>query len=233
MQLLENSYIRERNVKDLKKVKIKASIRIIQRAWRRYYQTSKLRKIVTIQLWYKNIIEKRIQAEKLGEQLKNHYFARIIQHRLKDLYKLKRSRKMTDSVKSRIASNNYDSSVRHIIKLQGFVRMIISKQKLRKMKYIRDQLFIKLFKSFREICTATRSIDSELTRRIGNFQINLFTLKFSFTINHKIFQFTLILHPKNIISKTSKIPPPTHLFLSPFPHYLLFLPSPIPPNLFL
>lgn len=168
MQLLENSYVKERNVKDLKKVKIKASIRIIQRAWRRYYQISKIKKIVTIQLWFKNILEGRIQAQKTSELIKDRYFARIIQHRLKDLLKLKRSRRMNDSVKSRIASNNYGSSVRHIIKLQGFVRMIISKQRFRKMKYIRDQTFKRLFKRFREMSTATRSIDSELIRRIGN-----------------------------------------------------------------
>ena len=134
MQLLECRK-RMRNVKDLKKVKTKAPIRIIQRAWRRYYKISKLRKIVTIQLWYINILAKRIENQKLGEVLKDKYFARVIQHRLKDLYKLKRSRRIGDSVKSRISSNCYDGFVRHIIKLQGVVKIIISKQKLRKKIY--------------------------------------------------------------------------------------------------
>ena len=169
MQLLESSYKKERNVKDLKKVKIKASIRIIQRAWRRYYKISKLRKIVTIQLWYRNILAKRIENQKLGEVLKDKYFARVIQHRLKDLYKLKRSRRMSDSVKSRISSNCYDGFVRHIIKLQGFVKIIISKQKLRKKIYFRDQHFRFMFKKLRQLCIATRSIDSELVRRISKY----------------------------------------------------------------
>jgi hypothetical protein len=53
MTMLEESYNRDRNVKQLKKVKIKASIRVIQRAWKRHFNCTKLRKVLTIQRWYR------------------------------------------------------------------------------------------------------------------------------------------------------------------------------------
>ena len=74
MKVLEHSYKEEKNVMLIKKIKIKASIRIIQRAWRHYYKLSKMRKYILIQNWYRNKKKSREAAQQLQKTLKDIYF---------------------------------------------------------------------------------------------------------------------------------------------------------------
>lgn len=176
MQILESSYQVEKNAKQFKKIKIKASIRTIQRAWRRYYQHSKVTKAILIQNSYRNYVKQKESKEELAELIKDKFFAKRLQNRLRHLVKVRRSRKTLDSDTQRNLVETHKEHLEKLKKIQGFVRIVIAKVKARKLRLLKSlkcsdfKLKINLH---RMLYKSTKGIDSELVRRIGHSKLEI------------------------------------------------------------
>lgn len=174
MKMLESSYQTQMNSKSIKKVKIKSSIRIIQRAWRRHFQRSKLSKILAIQKWWRNIKKQNKARIEFREAFKSSYHVLVLTHRLQNAAKLYRSKKVSEEVQKLIESTDYSPLTGKIIRIQTFVRSIIAKSKLRKLimsKSSYDKQYFSKYKKHKALFDSTKSIDCELTRRLGYIKI--------------------------------------------------------------
>lgn len=91
--MLESTYKDEQNLKLLKKIKIKASIRLIQRAWRRYHNSVKVKSARTIQRWYRGLKQRKEERQRIRLKVMDRYFVPRLQHRLRDAVKVWHSKR--------------------------------------------------------------------------------------------------------------------------------------------
>jgi hypothetical protein len=176
MQVLESDYQKERIGKDFKKVKIKASIRLIQKTWRNHYKRNKLMKIIRIQNWYRNIVQIKKNKDKVRELLKKKYYGFKIFNRLRFLLKVKRSHKMLSDENKVMLINTFSTKLVQVFKMQGFVRSIIAKTKLRilrSLKTTNNKQYKNKILEHKKLFAATKPTDSELIRRIGYSKIEI------------------------------------------------------------
>jgi hypothetical protein len=176
MKLLENSYKDQQELKTVKKLKIKSSIRRIQRSWRNYYKKVKLSKILIIQTFWKNYSNIRKKRSEMRRLLKNKYYARIIVNRLTNLVIIKRSKKVTDELKSTMDGTDYTTFEPQIIKIQNFARLIKAKTRFRFLKLTKksdDRVYFKKWNQHCPMFSSTKSVDCELMRRLGYLRIEL------------------------------------------------------------
>ena len=189
MKVLEHSYKEEKNVMLIKKIKIKASIRIIQRAWRHYYKLSKMRKYILIQNWYRNKKKSREAAQQLQKTLKDIYFAKKLQRILKFRVKIKKSWKLSDSQKLEVIEK-YTNHMTQAVKIQSTIRQLLARVKARKLKLLktfqRPVSRIKIHQH-RKVFSLTKPIDSELMRRIGYCKLEVDAMQKYIYMEHEHF----------------------------------------------
>lgn len=176
MQVLESGYQKDKIVKISQKVKIKASARIIQRSWRSYYTRNKLMKVIRIQSWYRNLSKNKTNRDNIRQLIKNNYYAKKICNRLRLLLKIKRSKKkLSDEVKVSLLET-FESKLSQVVKLQGFVRGIIAKTRVRvlkSIKIVRDKSVKLRANEHKKLFLMSKPIDSELVRRISYSKIEI------------------------------------------------------------
>lgn len=142
MEALENTYQKEKNGKDLKKVKIKASARMIQKAWTLYIKRKKIlkegkweaynrldssvvNKIILIQNWYRASKNRINSLSLIKEKLKSVYFGRKILNRLKWLKKRKLTFKNYSEEEVEEIINSFKEHENKIKTIQRFITQII------------------------------------------------------------------------------------------------------------
>lgn len=176
MQVLESGYQKDKILKISQKVKIKASVRIIQRSWRRYYSRNKLMKIIKIQRWYRNSTVNKINKNEIRKLIKDKYYAKKISNRLKYLIKLKRSKKkLSDEIKIMLIKD-FETKLSQVVKLQGFIKGIIAKTRLRVLrliKTVKDKNVKVRANEHKKLFVTSKPIDSELVRRISYSKIEI------------------------------------------------------------
>lgn len=191
MQVLENTYQEEQSVKQLKKINIKASIRIIQKAWRRYFQRMRVAKALTIQQTYKNYKKNQRQKAELKEKLMDKFFVPRLQHRLKYQMKLKHSRKeLSEDIKTELLKT-HQNHLPQLIKIQSLVRLQLACCRTRKLRMMQPckkrHLDRSKIKSQRGLYACTSAIDSELVRRIGYAKLEIASIDKYLSANHTNF----------------------------------------------
>ncbi|CAI2386720.1 unnamed protein product [Moneuplotes crassus] len=192
MKGLEKAYLQERNGKDLKKVKIKASARIIQKAWRFFrirrdilknqnfadydqLDTSVVNKIILIQRGFRNTACRRKEAKERTEKLKTVYFGRKIFNRLKFLRKRKLSINQYTPDQSSSLLRKYSSYLPQILVLQKFITKTLKSRCLLKklvLTYSNAKISSQTPCQNRAL-TATKNIETELIRRIMFLDIEI------------------------------------------------------------
>ena len=142
MQALENTYQKEKNGKDLKKVKIKASARMIQKAWALFLRrknilkegkfeeydkldSSVVRKIILIQNWYRASRKKLQFLREIKEKIKTLYFGRKIVNRLQWIKKRRLTIKSYNKEEAKEIESFYTNHSSKIKILQNFITKVI------------------------------------------------------------------------------------------------------------
>ena len=190
MEALENSYQKERKGKDLKKVKIKASARIIQKAWK-FYSTRKniltnknfenyhnldstvVNKVIVIQKYFKEIKQRIKRCGGLKRKVKEQYFGRKIFNRLKWLNKRKLSIKNFNQEESEEIIQKYQEFPEEIMTIQNFITGVVrAKVEVRKLlKIYQGSKFLRRLterqSDHQKTFHGTKHIDTELIRRIS------------------------------------------------------------------